>query len=223
MLSQPNASQTVQETQKLTNFILGTNSGNKSNLLRYHLDRVLDRNNRILIYSQFDAMGLIKIQDILQEIGIRFIKVCLKDSPQDIQKKINSVLNKNEKLVYLANINPKTTKLHFPEVSHLINFDDWWNPVTRRTIEEKLIPNNGTDITIYNYFYKDTLESRLINEMASIGITDKSLTDNINAEKFNQLFDKKNWCRIFNLSDDFSSYWKTDINSENIAVVHTEE
>lgn len=211
----PNAAQTVQEMQRLTNFILGTNSGNKTNLLRYHLDRVLDRNNRILIYSQFDAMGLTKIQDILNEIGIRFIKISFTDSPQDIQKKINGEINANEKLIYLANINPKTIKLNFPEVSHLINFDNWWNPVTRRTIGEKLISNNGKSITVYNYFYKNTLESQLFNEMTSSGITDKSLPDNLSAENFNQIFDEKSWCRIFNLSEDFSSYGKIDDISVN--------
>jgi len=218
----PNAAQTVQEMQRLTNFILGTHSGNKTNLLRYHLDRILDGNNRVLIYSQFDALGLSKIQEILQEINIKFIKVSLTDSPHDIQKKLNSINNTNEKLVYLANINPKTSKLDFPGISHLINFDNWWNPVTRKTIGEKLLSNNK-EITIYNYFYKDTLESQLYNEMSSIGITDKSLPANITAEKFNQIFDEKSWCRIFNLSDDFSSYGKVDETSEIIAEPHTEE
>ena len=196
---QPNALHFIQDSQRKNNFIGDSCRGNKTELLKYHLKQIFEHTNRILIYSQFEQMGITQISEILTEMNIEFTIFRQLDSTHDINEKLNIGENFNGKLVYLTNFNPIGIKFNFPNVSYLINFDNWWNPLIRWTLENKLEFHYSERITVYNYYYNDSLESRLFSEMTAKGLTDKNIIEDLERDKFNLVCDDKFWGTFFNL------------------------
>ena len=199
---QPNALHFIQDSQRRSNFIGNTYKGNKANLLRYHLSKIFSRTDRVLIYSQFEQMGIGTISELLTEMKIDFIIFRQLDSPHEIDEKLEIGRSKGGNLVYLTNINPNGIKFKFPKVSHLINFDNWWNPLIRWNLEFKMETRDNEGITVYNYYYQDSLEAKLLNDQLLLGLTDKNILEVLPRDKYNQICNDKFWGNFFNLPYD---------------------
>lgn len=202
---QPNAFQVIQEIQRRGNFISETSNAVKSDLLKYHIKKILERTDRLLIYSQFEKSGLFEIIELLNEIGIEHVSFRQMDSQNDINNKLDLCSKRTGKLVYLTNIKANGIKFKFPKVSHIINFDNWWNPSTRWLLEEKL-DTEEVPTTIINYFINETAESKLFFELHRMGLNDKNILDTIPPEKFYQIYDDECWGNFFELPYDIFKY-----------------
>lgn len=198
---QPNAFKILQDTQQVTNFVNGQVKGNKVELLKYNLRKVLNRNDRVLVYSQFDRYGLSRIEEVLNQMKLEYIKFNFNEAAKDIQPKLSRAKNEQGKIVYLTNIKPKAITFKFPNVSHLINFDNWWNPITRWTLESTL-EANGNNISIYNYYFKDSYEASLVRKLASKGLNDKNVLEVIKPENFYKIFNDSDWSEFLKIKNE---------------------
>lgn len=213
---QPNAFQVINEIQKIGNFNNGNHEGAKTELLKYHVKKILNRNDRILIYSQFEKSGLIEISEILDELNIKHVAFRQMDSQKDIEEKLKLCESHSGKLIYITNIKPNGIKFNFPKVSHLINFDNWWSPATRWQLESKL-QKDGKPLSVINYFIDKSAETRLYFELSGLGLTDKNIIDTIQPDKFYQIYDDKYWGNFFELSYDiFTSKSGYDYSIDNM-------
>lgn len=196
---QPNAFQIIQESQRNTNFAGEINSSNKTELLMYHLSRILERNNRALVYSQFDTGGLKEIEELFEDNNINYVKFNFSDSSEELKTKINYCNKSEETLVYLTNLKPNKIHFNFPKVRHIINFDSWWNPLTRWSLEKKLDLSDQNPVIVYNYYYTNSLESKLVHDLTSKGMYEKNIIGVLTPEKLYKMFDENYWAEFFNI------------------------
>ena len=201
---QPNAFQIIQEVQKKSNFGETFNYSRKTSLLLYHISRLLSREDRILIYSQFDENGITNIEKILNSENIKTLKFGYSDSVTEIKEKQLSGGSDKEKIVYLTNIKPNNIQFTFPKVRHIINFDSWWNPLTRWQTETKVEPENQKPITVFNYYYLNTIENKLVTDLISKGMFDKNIIGHLKAEKLYKMFDENYWADFFEINHEKS-------------------
>ena len=200
MRIQPSIFQLVHETQRKTNFNMNDPEfGNKTKLLKYNVERILNRYDRLLIYSQFDDSGIQQVSEFLSANGIEFIKFDLADSAKNISDKLAHAKSYEGKLVYLTNLKQKGLFFKFPNVSHLINFDNWWNPSSRYSIEDNMNPGDDRTITVYNYFLKDTFEYDLIEKLYELGLRDRNVTSCLSIDNFYNIVDESIWCDIIGI------------------------
>ncbi len=205
---QPNAFQIVQEAQKKGNFDLESNYTVKIDFLKDQILKIMSREDRLLIYSQFETSGLSEISDLINEIGIEHVSFRQLDSVKDIEEKINYSKRFQGKLIFSTNLKPNGIKFRFPKVSYLINYDNWWSPTTRWSLEDKM-ETDGKALTVINYYLSDSLESKLNSDLQNKGLLEKNIIDSILPENFYQIYDDKCWSDLFELSYDI---FKTSAN-----------
>ncbi|MFA8342001.1 MAG: hypothetical protein ACEPO8_03405 [Rhodothermaceae bacterium] len=161
----------------------------KTGLLVHHLERILNQNNRVVVYTQADSGKIDEIEKILQAYNFNYLKFNQRDPELNVVEKLSEIENDTEtKFVYLTNMDPQKAVFIFPEVSHIINFDNSWNPLRRwqleRTVENPLV--------IYNYFYENSIEHELISELAVKGFFDRNLIKTLSCEKLYNAIDNEN-------------------------------
>jgi len=130
---------------------------------------------------------------------IEFIKFDLSDSAKNVSDKLAHAKSYEGKLVYLTNLKQKGLFFKFPNVSHLINFDNWWNPTSRYSLEDNMNPGDDKTITVYNYFLKDTFEYYLIEKLYELGLRDKNVISCLTIDNFYNIIDESIWCDIIGI------------------------
>lgn len=198
---QPNVFQIIHDIQKQGNVISGNTDISKIDILIYHVNKIFLNTNRLLIYSQFDKSGLEEIKTALDENGIKNISFKQNDSEKDINDKLKLCHNYDGNLVYLTNIRPNGIRFRFPNVSYLLNYDNWWNPATRWSLENRLDKMNSP-LTVINYYINNSHEQRLHYQLNKLGLINKNIFEVIPPDKFYNIFDDKCWGNFFDLSYD---------------------
>jgi hypothetical protein len=198
---QPNVYQLYHSLIQQTNFIEGTLDSPKASLLIYHLRKILSFTDRLLIFSQFDSHGLTPIQRILDELNISYLRFDSSDSAKSIREKIVQGAEREGKIVYLTSLKPKALQFNFPDVSHIIHYDSWWNPYTRWEIENKLSPMNGEQIFIYNYYYKNTLEGLVAQKIIEYGNSESNPLENSSPEQYYSIINEDFWKEALELKN----------------------
>jgi len=200
MRIQPAVFQLIHDSQRKTNFNLNSpDYGNKSILLKYHIDRILNRYDRLLIYTQFEDSGIQQLSEFLKANEIEFVKFDLSDSANTIADKLAHAKSYNGKLVYLTNLKQKGLFFKFPNVSHLINFDNWWNPIARYSIEDNLNKGKEKSISVYNYYFNNTFEYNFLEKLSSMGLKDKNVISSLTADNFYNIISETLWCKILGI------------------------
>ena len=193
---QPNVFQLFHQLQQATNFINDTLESSKAELMIVHVQKVLKSNDRLLIYSQFDNHGLKRIQQILENLQIPSMRFDSSDSSKQTREKLVKGSDQNGKLVYLTNLKPKALQFNFPNVSHIIHYDNWWNPYSRWEIESKLSPKEGSRIFIYNYYYADTFEGKIARKIMEYGSLEIDPIFNTTPEQFYSIINEDYWYQL---------------------------
>lgn len=194
----PNVFQIFQDEQRKLNFVGDTGGSNKTDLLLQHLRMIFTYENRVMIYTQYEENGLKPIINLLGKQKIDYIVFDQSDSEDILKQKISKCENDERKLVYVTNLKVNRIKFTFPKVSTLINFDNWWNQASRWQLENKLDSENGS-LSVYNYYYENTIEDKVNKKIGSLGLNEKLLFDQLPVEVFYSLFDEKDWCVIFGI------------------------
>ncbi|MBU1100208.1 MAG: hypothetical protein KKA84_07365 [Bacteroidetes bacterium] len=208
----PNALQIFQEEQRLLNKQYDDCENSKVELLGYHLKRIRERGGNTIIYSQYENDGLSVIKEYLDFNAYNYYIIKSLDSKNDINTALNSLENRGESgYIFLTNLKPKNIPAAFSNINHIINFDNSYNPFSRWQLEEKVMGNNT--LSVYNYFYSETIENSFRDELASQGLSEKQLFDKMPVEVFNKYFDESNWCKLFGIeSEVFAGKTVKDIN-----------
>lgn len=211
MRIQPAIFQLIHDSQRKTNFNLNSpDYGNKAKLLKYNIDRILARYDRLLIYTQFDDSGIKQLSEFLKVNKIDFIKFDISDSAKNIEDKLADAKSHEGKLVYLTNLKQKGLFFKFPNVSHLINFDNWWNPIARYAIEDNLNKGNEKTLTVYNYYFSNTFEYDLVDKLYYLGLKDKNIISSLTADNFYNIINESLWCNILGVETEEETKVETD-------------
>jgi len=183
----------IKEFQKQQPYCKNLRHCNKTGLLVHHLKRILDRNNKVLVYTQANSNKIDEIEKILIKYNFNYIKFDQFDKDLNLAKKFEEFENFYKKVVYLTNLDPHTTSFVFPDTSHVINFNNSWNPLNRWQIEK----NVENPIVVYNYFYKNSIEQELVSELQVKGLFDRNLIKALSSEKLYQIINSQNFKNIF--------------------------
>src|SRR5574338_599583 len=88
-------------------------------------------------------------------------------------------------------------------VPYIINFDQWWNPITQWQNDDEIGISQGvqTPVVIYNYHIKNTFEEELNNLIHLKGLDNRYLFDNLKSETVSELISINDWLYVFGLND----------------------
>lgn len=188
----------VHQLTQITNFSGKKSSGIKADLMLNLLNGVIAAKQKCLILSQYDKGGTKKIEKFLELKGVNFISYQAGMSTQELSQLIERFNKSKDASVFVAGTKSARFKWELKDLSHLIHFDRWWNPVSVWSAEEAVGNNNAT---ISSILTKNSIEEKIYQTLADKGMLNRNVFETLSADYVNSFFNLNDWLRIFNLSD----------------------
>ncbi len=188
----------VHQLTQITNFSGRKSSGIKADLLLNILNNAITDRQKCLILSQYDKGGTKKIEKFLELKGVDFISYQPGMSTQELSQLIERFNKSKDASVFVAGTKSARFRWELKNLSHLIHFDRWWNPVSVWSAEEAV---GNDDATISSILTKNSIEEKIYQTLADKRILNRNVFETLSADYVNSFFNLNDWLNIFNLSD----------------------
>ncbi len=196
---QSNVFTLLHQLKQIYNFASQKTSSSKTEHLLKQIDNVIENDKKILVFSQYDKMGIQKIEQVLNSNKIKYTVLHSGMSLNELEtakKKFQS----NKKIHVLLNgIKTSRSGISLPEVQYVVHFDQWWNPATVWKGEANIIQPKDENITVYNYFTKNTVEEKIKRLLHRKGLLRKEIIDFLSVESINEMVSLDEWLRILGI------------------------
>jgi SNF2 family DNA or RNA helicase len=166
-------------------------SGKFENVI-HHLESVLSRGHKVLIFSSFVKQMKI-YRDYFDKQGLRYSYL---DGGTMNRKEVVNEFKSNEEIqVFLISIKAGGVGLNLTEADYVFILDPWWNPaVEMQAVDRTHRIGQSKNVFIYKFITKDTVEEKILalqkrkkiisNTLIQIG---DDFTKSLNAEDIQQL------------------------------------
>ncbi len=196
----------IHKLKQILNFSAFRNISPKANLLIEQAEAIYRNKKKAIVFTQYDENGMKKIEKALEMNNIKYIAGRNGMSIEELKESLDTFYNKRGVTVFLTNLKPSRIKIDLNKVPYIINFDQWWNPVTNWQNEEDLGLNEivHSPVIVYNYQIKNTFEDDLQRVLADKGFDSSYLFDNLKSETVSELITPEDWLSIFGLNEDYN-------------------
>ena len=170
----------IQALKQICNFAPEQTESPKTTALRDILDGLGASDPRVIIFSQYDEEGMLKIRKALsRRSDVSALPGEL--SGAEYEKAIVKYMNDSKKRVLIASLITEGESLPLSSASYLIHFDQWWNPAITRQAERRVVPTEQGDsiIHIYELWMAGTIEERLYQLLLGKGLLKDELLDTL--------------------------------------------
>lgn len=215
---QSNIFSIIHKLKQILNFSAFRNISPKANLLIEQVEVIQRNKKKAAVFTQYDVNGMKKIEKALEANNIKFVVGRNGMSTEELKHSLDTFYERKEVAVFLTNLKPSRLKLKIKEVPYLINFDQWWNPVTIWQNEDDLGINNpiNAPVIMYNYNIRNTFEEDLQKILIEKGFNNRYLFDNLKSETVSELITPDDWLFVFGINDQY----KKVLNSERLKVLN---
>ncbi len=165
---------------------------------KYLLDHILNSDEKIIILSQYEKLGLDRIEKLLQshEIKYSIIKAGMKEAA--IQSAIQCF--KEDKVrIFLVDSKAVQKKFSPGIFSTIIHFDNSWNPASVWQIEDKIEMNGNSPVNIYTYRTRNTVEEKIYKLLAKSGLMQLKIYDGFSPTTLSDLIPTEELLSPFNI------------------------
>ncbi len=137
----------------------------KAEMLLDLLDTVRQREEKVLIFTQYAQMGFLLQELIAQRFGTQGLFLHGGSTRPQRDAMINSFQNDLEQWVMILSIRAGGTGLNLTAANHVIHYDLWWNPAVENQATDRAFRiGQDKDVTVYRLITQGTFEEQ-INQM----------------------------------------------------------
>ncbi len=165
---------------------------------------IIEANKRkVVVFSQYDRMGIRKIEKGLQAAGVKFVIAPNGYSVEEMGKAIDLFKQKPDVTVFLTDA--KITKLKFGDfyVPYIIRFDQWWNPLSMWETEDLFNFSHRSGKTesmnIYSYQIYNTLDEDIKTLLSKRNLYEKNIYEAMPVKVFDDLVTVDEWLQLFKM------------------------
>ncbi len=189
----------VHQLKQVCNFSSDNMDSNKTKLLLSHVNSLKSFNKRVIVFSQYDKAGIQKLARLLEKEKISYKKYSQGMTPGELSKAISEFEQDASISVFLADSQVMKAKSHKVYAPYVIHFDQWWAPVARWDLENKINNSSNRPITVLNYFTKKTLDEKIQSELSSKKMLDRKSSGKVGANAYSKIISEDEWISIFEL------------------------
>lgn len=200
---QSNIFSIIHKLKQILNFSSFRNISPKANLLIEQVETIALNKKKVVVFTQYDGNGLKKIEKAFELNNIKFVVGRNGMSTDELKQSLASFYDRSDMTVFLTNLKPSRMNIKLNKVPYIINFDQWWNPITQWQNDDEIGISQGvqTPVVIYNYHIKNTFEEELNNLIHLKGLDNRYLFDNLKSETVSELISMNDWLYVFGLND----------------------
>ena len=187
---------------QIGNFAAEKSISPKSDLLLQHLKMIKQNKKKALILSQYEKHGTKKIAKLLDENGIEHIVAPNSLSIEEMQKSISTFQSQNEIVAFITDAKMSKSKFFNFDVSYIIKFDQWWNPITNWELEDIFVKKEGEQsesINLFNYYVAGTLDQKMRELLAGNDLMNKNVFELMQIKLYEELISVEEWLKVFGM------------------------
>ena len=206
----------IHKLKQILNFSSFRNISPKANLLLEQVEAISKNRKKVILFTQYDVNGMKKLEKVLETNNIKFVAGRNGMSTEELKHSMETFYDRKEIGVYLTNLKASRLKINLNKINYIINFDQWWNPVTLWQNDDDIGLNQPlkNPVVVYNYNIKNTFEEELLKLVNEKGFSNKYLFDNLKSEALSEYITPDDWLFVFGLNDQY----KKLLNSERTKI-----
>lgn len=193
----------LHKVKQVCNFSKVNSDSPKIKLLLEQVSIIASNKKKVVIFSQYDRMGIRKIEKAFESAGVKFVIAPNGYSVEEMSKAINLFRQKTDIVAFLTDA--KISKLKFGDfyVPYIIKFDQWWNPLSLWETEDLFELNHRggkiESINIFNYQNYGSLDQDIKSLLINNGLFNKNIFEVMPAKVFDDLVSVDDWLKIFKM------------------------
>jgi hypothetical protein len=204
----------IHQLNQSSNFPADNIDSKKSKLLLNHINSIKSHSKKAIIFSQYDKAGIQKLSTLFEREGISYRKYSQGMTPTALTRAIIDFEKDASITALLADTQIIKAQPYIGYAPYIIHFDQWWTPVLKWDLENRIKNFADKPITILNYFTINTLDERIQSLLLTKGMLDRKASGNIGADAFSKILSEEEWSKIFELEKVKKPSPKKDNNSE---------
>ena len=189
----------IHQLNQSSNFSADNIDSKKAKLLLNHINSIASFNNKVIIFSQYDKAGIQKLSKLFEGEGISFRKYSQGMTATTLTKAIIDFEKDKSITALIADTQIIKTQPYIGYAPYVIHFDQWWTPVLKWDLENRIKNFANKPITILNYFTINTLDERIQSLLFKKGLLDRQTSGNIGADAYSKILSEEEWTKIFEL------------------------
>lgn len=207
----------IHKLKQILNFSAFRNISPKANLLIEQAEAIYRNKKKAIVFTQYDENGMKKIEKAFEMNNIKHTIARNGMSTEELKNNLSAFYNRKEVPILLTNLKPSRLNIKLNKVTYLINFDQWWNPISNWQIEDEIGLNDVVNepVVVYNYFVKNSFEEELYKLLNLKGLFNKKVFDNLKSETVTELILMDDWLHVFRMNDKFNA----NLNNERVGLI----
>ncbi len=207
----------IHKLKQILNFSAFRNISPKANLLIEQVESIAKNKNKAIVFTQYDANGLKKIEKALEMNNVKYVVGRNGMSAEELKQSIKSFYDRSTVTVFLTNLKPSRININLNKIQYIFNFDQWWNPITQWQNSDELGISDivHEPLIMYNYLVKNTFEEAISRLLSEKGLDNRYLFDNLKSETLSEMITMEDWLYIFGMNDNFTKV----LNNERTKVI----
>lgn len=195
----------IHKLKQILNFSSFRNISPKANLLIEQAEAIYRNKRKAILFTQYDDNGMKKIEKAFEMNNLKYIAARNGISADELKLALSNFYDKKEIPILLTNIKPSRLSINLDKVSYIINFDQWWNPITNWQNEDEigLYEEVNSPVFVLNYYIKNSFEEGLRKLLNEKGLTNRNLFDNIKSETLSELISLNDWLAVFGITENY--------------------
>lgn len=208
----------IHKLKQILNFSAFRNISPKANLLIEHSEAIYRNKKKAIVFTQYDENGIKKIEKAFEMNNIKNIVARNGISTEELKSYLNNFYDRKEIPILLTNIKPSRLNINLNKISYIINFDQWWNPISTWQTDDEIGLNEVvlSPVMVFNYMIKDSFEEDLKRLLAEKGLYNRHLLDNLKSETVSELIQMNDWLSVFGMNNDYVK----NVNTERIKILN---
>ena len=204
----------IHKLKQILNFSSFRNISPKANLLIEQSEAIYRNKRKAIVFTQYDENGMKKIEKAFEMNNIKHVIARNGMSTEELKKTLSTYYDRSEIAILLTNLKPARLKINLSKIQYIINFDQWWNPITNWQTEDEIGLNEIVDspVIVYNYFVKNSFEEQLKILMDQKGLSERTIIDNLKSETVSELILMDDWLSVFGLNENYDKQVLIDKN-----------
>lgn len=202
----------IHKLKQILNFSSFRNISPKANLLIEHAEAIYRNKKKAIVFTQYDVNGMKKIEKAFEMNNIKHVVARNGMSTEELKTSLNSYYSRKEIPILLTNLKPSRLNINLNKVSYIINFDQWWNPVTNWQNDDEIGLNEIaiSPVFVFNYMIKNSFEEELNRILIGKGLFSRNLFDNLKSETISELIQMDDWLSVFGMNDKYNQSIKDE-------------
>jgi hypothetical protein len=207
----------IHKLKQILNFSSFRNISPKANLLIEHAQAIYHNKKKAIVFTQYDVNGMKKIEKAFEMNNIKHIVARNGMSAEELKNSLKSFYSRKEVPILLTNLKPSRLDINLSKVSYILNFDQWWNPITNWQNNDEIGLSEIVDspVMVFNYLIKNSFEEKLRELLDQKGLYARNLFDNLKSETVSELILKDDWLSVFGMADNY----KQNIKDERLKIL----